>query len=426
MPFFLAHSRFPVPAGELFAWHERPGAFERLAPPWERIEVLEREGGIRDGGRLVMAIRKGPLRLRWVAEHFGYEAGSEFRDRQAKGPFAFWVHRHRCLPMADGSELRDELEYRLPGGIAGRVLGGWSARRMLRRMFLFRHRRTRVDLERHRAFADRGTLRIAVTGASGLVGRQLVPFLQGGGHEVLRLVRREADPGEGEIAWNPSAGTIDADALEGVDAVVHLAAEGIARRRWWKRQRERILRSRVDGTKLLSETPRAWEEATGPAAAAGIRVVNLRIGRVLSPEGGTLLWLLRPGRLASGGWVGSGRTPVSWIARDDLVGVVQHAIFTDALSGPVNAVAPSRTTQIQLVRATGRVVRWPTLLPTLPLLVHLLDGERGRFLRLTGAHVRPRALVRSGFTFRWPALEEAIRWETGRLRDAEDVVLVER
>jgi ligand-binding SRPBCC domain-containing protein len=103
-------------AETLFAWHERPGAFERLAPPWERIEVLEREGGIRDGGRLVMTLRKGPFRLRWVAEHFGYEEGREFRDRQASGPFASWVHRHRCLPDGDGSRLRDEIEWRLRGG----------------------------------------------------------------------------------------------------------------------------------------------------------------------------------------------------------------------------------------------------------------------------------------------------------------------
>jgi uncharacterized protein (TIGR01777 family) len=452
-------SPMPAPAETLFAWHERPGAFERLAPPWERIEVLEREGGIRDGGRLVMTLRKGPFRLRWVAEHFGYEEGREFRDRQASGPFASWVHRHRCLPDGDGSRLRDEIEWRLRGGAAGRLLAGAMTRRMLARMFRFRHERTRRDLARHAATAGREPLRIAITGASGPVGRALVPFLRGGAHEVVRLVRSPEVPGESCLArysvWDPAKGVIDPHALEGLDAVIHLASESVARRRWWKGQRERIRRSRIDGTTLLARTLaalerppavlvsassialygdrpdeivdedsppgrgfypdvcRAWEVATAPASEAGIRVVNLRIGRVLTPRGGTLRWLLRPGRLEIGGWVGSGRTPVSWIGLDDLVGVLHHAVLSSSLEGPVNAVAPEPSTQIRLVRAAARATRRLSLLPTLPLLVHLLDGERGRFLRLTGASVRPSRLLAHGFAFAEPDLERAVRWEMG-------------
>jgi NAD dependent epimerase/dehydratase family enzyme len=136
---------------------------------------------------------------------------------------------------------------------------------------------------------------------------------------------------------------------------------------------------------------------------------------VLTPEGGTLGWLRRRFRLTFGGWVGSGRTPVSWIGRDDLVGAIHHAIFADELRGPVNAVTPEPVSQVGLARAAGRVFRRPTLLPTLPLLVLLLGGERDRFLRLTGARVRPERLLASGFRFLAPEIEAAIRWESGRL-----------
>jgi hypothetical protein len=156
----------PVSAQELFAWHERPGAFERLMPPWDRIEVVSREGSIRDGDRLIMRLRQGPLKLIWEALHSNYVAGTRFTDRQVRGPFKFWEHTHECIAHeTETSTLRDSIEYRLPMGAIGQRMGGEFVAGMLENMFAFRHARTRLDLERHAAARARvpGAMRIAMS-----------------------------------------------------------------------------------------------------------------------------------------------------------------------------------------------------------------------------------------------------------------------
>ncbi len=208
---FVLRSRLDVPAAAAFAWHTRPGAFERLSPPWDRVRVVERSGsGVEDGARLVLEIRKGPARQRWVAVHSGYEPGRRFVDTQESGPFAAWQHTHTVEPDGDNAcTLEDSIAYSLPGGLLGATLGGPIARRTLERMFAFRHVRTRDDLSRHAAYADRPRLRIGVTGASGLVGSALVPFLTTGGHEVVPIGRTapRKRPAGRSPAWPPSTGS---------------------------------------------------------------------------------------------------------------------------------------------------------------------------------------------------------------------------
>jgi ligand-binding SRPBCC domain-containing protein len=216
-------TRVPFPADLLYAWHARPGAFERLTPPWERVEVLERVGGLDNAGAIVR-IRMGLL--------------------------AHWAHAHRFAPDGDSASiLTDRVEFALRGGAAwaGRAL----VRRKIERLLAYRHALLAMDLSRHARFAERGPLRIAVTGASGLMGRALAGFLSTGGHTVLRVVRRMAGPGE--IAWEPGV-RIDAAALEGTDAVVHLAGENVAAGRWTAARRRRIRDSRVSATAHLAES----------------------------------------------------------------------------------------------------------------------------------------------------------------------------
>jgi uncharacterized protein (TIGR01777 family) len=456
MPVVRHQSRLSHPAEEVFAWHGRPGAFERLTPPWERVRVLERSGGLTDGSRVVIEIRRGPLRLRWVARHRDYEAGRRFADEQVKGPFRSWVHTHRFEPLEGGeSLLEDHVDYRLPLGPLGQALAGRSVERTLARLFRFRHARTAADLARHRAVADRGPLRVAITGASGLIGESLGAFLSAGGHAVARLVRRVAR-GPDEIAWDPAAGKIDAARLAGVDAVVHLAGESVAAGRWTAARKRRILESRVGSTRLLAETlarleqgPRvlvsasaigyygdrgdrrlteesepgrgflaevcqAWEAAAEPARRAGIRVVHPRIGLVLSGRGGALARMLLPFRLGLGGVVGSGRQVASWIALDDVVGAIHHLLFADGVAGPVNLAAPVAVPHRELVRTLGRVLRRPTRLPLPAAAVRVLLGEMGQALLLDGARVEPARLLAGGFRFLHPDLEGALRSELGR------------
>lgn len=297
-------------------------------------------------------------------------------------------------------------------------------------------------------------LRFVVTGASGLVGSALTEHLTRQGHRVDRLVRRPAAPGAKEIGWDPAKGTIDREALEGADAVVHLAGESVAVA--WTAERKRAIRdSRVAGTGLLAsaladlrrpprvlvsasaigyygdrgektvtedsppgtgflaETARAWEAAAEPALEAGVRVVHPRIGMVLSARGGALAKMLTPFRLGVGGVVGTGRQQMSWIALADLVAVLEHLALTDELSGPVNAVAPHPVTNREFTATLGRVLSRPTVLPLPAFAVRLVFGEMGQALLLDGARVLPARLEASGFRFRYPRLEEALRAELG-------------
>ncbi len=294
-------------------------------------------------------------------------------------------------------------------------------------------------------------MKILLTGASGLIGSALTAKLTDAEHEVTRLVRSSPNRERREIQWDPSAGRLDAAALEGFDAVVHLAGESIATGRWTAAKKERIRSSRVQGTRLLAETLarlqrppeilvsasaigyygdrgdeeldegsapgsgflaevcRQWEAAAEPAGEAGIRVVHPRIGLVLSATGGVLAKMLPMFRLGLGGPIGSGRQYVSWITLDDLVGAICHVIATDSLSGPVNAVAPEPATNREFTRALGRALRRPARLPAPAFALRAMLGTMADELLLASTRVIPRRLVDSGFAFDDPDLEPAFR-----------------
>ena len=445
-------SPMPVSAEALFAWHERPGAFERLTPAWMPARVLAREGGIRDGATVRLAVPVGPLHLRWDVRHEGYEAGRVFRDVQTRGPFAAWEHTHRMEPVDAGhSVLEDRIRFRLPLGPLGTLAAGAYTRAQLARLLAWRHALTAADLERHAAFVARGPRRFAVTGASGFVGAALVPFLTTGGHEV-RTIGRGAGA---TVRWDPARGQLDADALEGVDGVIHLAGENVGAR-WTAARRRAIVESRIQGTRLLAErcarlrtkpevlvsasaigiyglrgdewldessalgddflaeVGQAWEAATAPARDAGIRVVHLRIGIVLNPAGGALAKMLLPFQLGVGGRLGSGRQWMSWISREDLVGAIHHALQVPSLAGPVNATAPAPVTNAQFTRTLARVLRRPAIAPVPAAALRALFGEMAEGTVLASQRVRPAALEASGFRFRHPTLETALRFELGR------------
>ena len=457
----IQRSLMPVSAEELFAWHARPGAFERLMPPWEHIELRQAVRSLSDGARAEFSIPFGPFQKRWIAEHHALTDGIGFRDHQVVGPFARWEHTHRMTPAEttnSASWLEDRIQYDVPLGLIGRMLAGRSIRQSLERTFAYRHRITAADLAAHQAARDRQGIRsmkILVTGSTGLVGSAVVSFLTTGGHQVVRLVRGAAR-GDDEVAWNPATGEIDAAKLEGLDAVVHLAGENIATGRWTVAKKTAIRDSRVNGTRALCETlaklsnkPRVfvgasaigyygergeavmtessppnldflgnvcrdWEGATEPAKQAGIRVVNLRIGVVLTPRGGALAKMLTPFKLCAGGIVGSGRQYWSWIALDDVVGAIHHAITHEELSGPVNAVSPESLTNAEFTKILGRVLRRPTIAPLPAFVVKLLLGEMGEELLLASTRVVPTRLQESGYQFRCPTLEVALRHLLGR------------
>lgn len=296
---------------------------------------------------------------------------------------------------------------------------------------------------------------VAITGASGLIGRALVARLRSNGRRVRRLVRSATPDTRDDIVWDPMRGALDPRELEGAEAVVHLAGEPIAQR-WTGARREAIRESRVRGTELLSRAvaalerkpavmlsgsavgyygdrgdeavdeesgsgtdflagvAREWEASAGAAKDAGVRVVHLRTGIVLSPHGGALERLLPPFRLGVGGPIGTGRQWMSWIALDDHVSAMEHALATTGLHGPVNLVSPNPVTNAEFAATLGRALGRPALVPVPSFALELLYGEMARATILAGQRVLPRALLRAGFEFAHPTLEEALRFELAR------------
>lgn len=441
----------------VFDWHERPGALERLTPPWGEVEVLHRSGGIRDGGEVTLRVHRGPASFTWELKHRDYEHGKQFRDEQVSGPLKSWLHTHRFLERpGGGTVMEDVVDLEPPLGPAGAALGPTFLRTELERLFRFRHRRLFTDLARHAEHAGGPRLTVAITGASGLIGGDLHHFLTTGGHRVVRLVRDSRDVGDDAVYWNPSTGEIDRSGLEGVDAVVHLAGTPIAPGRWTDDRKRAILGSRVMGTELISKTLaamsggprvlvsssaigyygnrgderldesaksgkgflaevcRAWEGATVAAERAGIRVVHLRSGPVLSPAGGPLGQMLLPFKMGVGGRIGSGKQYFSWIDLDDLVALIHHALFTESLRGAVNATAPNPVTNATFSSELGRALSRPTLIPVPALAVKAAFGQLGTEALLWGQRVVPKKALESGFTFFYEGVEDSLRFQLGR------------
>jgi uncharacterized protein (TIGR01777 family) len=299
-------------------------------------------------------------------------------------------------------------------------------------------------------------MKVLVTGSTGMVGSALVSSLAAQGHHVTRLVRSSQPAAEATAFWDPDKDQIDAAALEDLDVAVHLAGENIAAGRWNAERKARIRDSRVRGTRLLSETlarlsrpPKAllsasaigyygsrgdevmreesspgtdflaevcrdWEAATTPALDRGIRVIQMRIGVILSSRGGALVKMLTPFKLGAGGRVGSGRQYMSWIALDDVVGAIHHCWMTESLQGPVNLVTPNPVTNLEFTKTLGRVLGRPTIMPLPAFAARLAIGEMADALLLASTRVEPGKLIATNSAFRFPRLEEALRHVLGK------------
>ena len=451
-------SRIEAPVADVFTWHTRPAAFRRLVPPWEDVTLVEFEG-IRDGQKAVLKAGIGPIRKKWVAEHHDYIENRQFCDRQLKGPFSQWDHAHRFEPDGDAATiLTDHIDYAVPFDNFGETIAGDQVRERLERQFAYRHRITQQDLALHQRYnPEQQRLRIAISGASGLIGSNLVSFLRAGGHSVLRLVRAPSDA-EDAVYWNYRMGEIEAEKLEGLDAVIHLAGEPIFGLRWTEEKKTQILSSRVRGTDFLSQTlvglanppptliqasaigyygdrgneelteasqagaggflsavTQEWEAASSVAADAGIRTVQLRIGVVLSPEGGALEAMLPAFKLGLGGRVGDAEQYLSWIALDDVLGATYHALMTPDLLGPMNLTSPNPATSDDFVQTLGNALSRPTALNVPSSLIRMLSGQAADEFLLAEARRRGarRASDHRGqaglFRFRH------IGWENARL-----------
>ena len=294
-------------------------------------------------------------------------------------------------------------------------------------------------------------MKVLISGSSGLIGTALVRSLESSGHSVARLARPSSARVSDSIAWDPASGSLDARQLEGFDAAVHLSGENVASGRWSADQKARIRDSRVKSTELLANAlagldspPKVfacasatgyygdrsgeiltedaapgsdflagvgveWEKATAPASDAGIRVVTMRISVVLSAAGGMVATVGPIFRLGLGGKLGSGAQYLSWISREDIIRAMEWILERDDLSGPVNLCSPNPVTNSEFTRTMGRVLRRPTLFPVPRFALRITQGEITDML-LASVRAAPGKLSASGFEFRHPNLEDALRW----------------
>ncbi len=443
----------PVPAARALAWHRRPGAFERLSPPWVDVRVGARTGGTEPGDRVRLRVRKGPVAFDWTLEHARAVGGEGFADVQVQGPFAAWRHDHLFADEPGGSVLTDRVRFALPAPAA--FLSG-AIRRDLARLFAFRGRTLRQDLLAHARAGEPAPRTVLVSGAGGLVGSAVCAVLGGAGHRVLRLVRRATRSAD-EVAWDPARGLADPAALEGVNALIHLAGESIAGGLWTAERKRRIEESRTRGTRVLAEAVaraargprimlsasaigiygvrgdeplreedaargagffadvgRGWEAALEPARAAGVRTASLRLGLVLSPRGGLLGKLLLPFRLGLGGPLGDGAHWMSWVSRDDAAFAFLHALHRDEVSGAVNVTAPAPVTNADFTRILARVLGQPAFCRVPAALLRAISADMAAEVFLASQRVVSSRLVDAGFVFRDAALEDALRHMLGR------------
>lgn len=324
MQTFTKRTEIPAPADELFDWHARAGAFERLTPAWERVRVIEHTGGIRDGARVVVRIEPfGPIGLNWELAHRDYIAGKQFVDRQVSGPFAGENIASARWTDAMKQRIRDS-----------RVKG------------------TRLLADSLAKLKQKPEVFVCAS-AIGYYGNR--------GDEV---VDETSPPGS--------------------------------------------------SAEFLPPVCEEWEAATLPTREAGIRVVNLRFGVVLSPKGGALEKMLLPFQLGGGGILGDGKQWMSWVALDDAVGAIQHVLATDSLEGPTNAVSPHPVKNAEYTSTLGKVLWRPTILPMPAFAARLAFGQMADELLLSSTRVKPTKLEATNYRFRFPELEPALRHLLGK------------
>ncbi|MDO5066436.1 MAG: TIGR01777 family oxidoreductase [Propionibacteriaceae bacterium] len=456
METFEAVASLPHPAREVFDWHRRPGALTRLSPPWAMRVIAEASPPMATGAvarlRTVVPRTGG---LGWVHFDARHEAGPEpssFIDRMVRGPFRLWEHTH-LFREADGCHVIDRVNWLAPFGVPARMVEA-----QLPAIFEARTLRLRRELD-HAADLTRrfpGQLRVLIAGASGLIGTQVAALFSTLGHQVRRLVRRA--PRDDEARWDPDRGELSPSDVAWADVVMHLGGATIGRRHT-EYGKKLIRQSRIDSTRLLAdvigqlsaqdrpdvfvcasamgvygaqrpgeelsedsptgtgflaEVCRAWEREAARVEEVGVRWVSIRSGVVLSTLGGTLPLQLPLFLAGLGGVLGNPAAHLPWISLDDVARVYVRAALDPALSGPVNAVAPTPATQGDYASTLARLCRRPAWLPVPRLGPRLLLGSDGaKELAFADQLGLPTRLEAVGFNFTHPGLEDALRETTG-------------
>jgi uncharacterized protein (TIGR01777 family) len=468
---FELASDFELPQSDLFSYHAKPGALDRLIPPWENVTISQRPRSIEAGVEVLLRQRLGFFSLPWLARHTEYDPPHSFKDIQVYGPFKKWEHQHRFEELdCNRSKLTDSVDYslkvvdRLPyTGCLGPAAHRWIQAK-LTAMFRYRHRVTAQDLSFHRqlrTIVGTAPIRIAVSGSGGMIGRRLCALATVLGIEVVRILRPESKLSESElpldsVILHPSHGFDHPERLVGVRSVVQLGGVGIASGRWNLRTKEKIFRSRVDGTKnlithllglatpperfvcasgigfygsrgefcrdesspkgegFLSDVTKAWEESASQYQNESRRVAIGRLAMVLHPREGALAKQLPLFRMGLGGRVGDGKQYWSWIHVDDAATALIWLSLHPGISGHYNLASPNPVTNFEFTKTLARVLHRPAFLPAPAFALRTALGEMADELLLASTRTTPDKLVQTGFQFRAPTLSNALEQLLGK------------
>lgn len=455
----------PCERQDLYEYHSHSGALNRLIPPWEKISIEQRSDSLAVGSEVVISNALFGVPVRWRAKHTGLHEPDSFQDIQLSGPFKSWVHDHCFENGGNGnSVLVDRVQFEMKFGLIGKI-GLPIVDSKLKAMFAYRHLTTQADLRLQnflRTFSGGRTLRIGVTGSTGMIGRRLVDLISVLGHRAVRILRtstkdRSQDFPSSSIStvWNPGKGFSDLAAMQGLDAVIHLAGQGIASKRWTDSVKRSIRESRVQGTQTLAQdlnrldTPpkalvcasgvgfygdrgsevldeqagagtdflatlaRDWEGAAQEFAKAGGRVAIGRLGIALHPRQGALAKLLLPFRLGLGGPVGDGRQYWSWIHVDDAAAGFLYLAANPNCVGAYNLVAPEQVDNRTFAGALASVLHRPSILPAPSFALRALLGEMADAMLLASTRANCKRLLEDDFPFRSNTLMDCLRHVIG-------------
>ena len=463
LPLFVHKAKFDANKKQIWDWYNSDGAFRRIMPEWEGIQPIN-AGRLVDGDETIFKVKMGPLRQKWVARHHSVVPGESFADRMIKGPFGAWNHHHEFESRTgEVTSVIDNVEYKLPLHIFTGWSAGFTVLPRMKQMFEFRSVRVANDLKQIQATAKLPRQRILVSGSTGMIGLQLCAFLEAAGHDVHRLLRPSTKlPSDVDsskvVKWNDLTGEILEGDMNGFDSIIHLAGAGIGDKRWSKKRLKLIRDSRIiptgnlakivaglekppkkilcssaigfygnrgtevldenssAGNDMLSDLCRDWENASSAAKDAGINVIHLRTGIVMSPLGGALAKLLLPAKMGAGGPVGGGKQMQSWISLDDEIYAIHHLMMKEDSEGVYNLTAPNPVSQKQFAKTLGKVLRRPAFAPLPGFVIKILFGQMGKKLVLEGQDVRPNRLLESGYEFTHSELESCLRSCLGKMK----------
>ena len=431
----------------IYDWHTRDGAFERLTPPWESLQVLGADGAF-EHRSVHLKLKRFGVPIYWTSHHKDVIPGRQFVDEQVKGPFKFWRHAHVFQPLSDArTKLIDEIDFKLPLSPISHLFGGRAIKNDVMKMLAYRHTILKHDLQLQYRLPLAPQV-IAISGTSGLIGSHLVPFLTAAGHVVKRLVRKQRPDWSYELCWDPEVGILDD--FSDVTMIIHLAGESVASLfRWNDQKKNRISRSRIrstqalvqqlrdtpnqvstfvcasaigiypssqqimteaspPGDRFLSRVVTDWESQCDPIRGS-IRVCNARFGTVLHPAGGMINRLKPLMNMGVLGRVADGSQYMSWVALDDALRAIYAMLAHPKLSGPINVVSPQPQPQKDWVKEWARHSFRPSFAPLPKRVVEQVMGEMGEELLLQSQRVFPKTLSDHQFQFQCSSMTDVCR-----------------